>query len=68
MVGHSQLHLVNETHCHPFVKDRSKAKMILSWADLGDLVIKRVFETGLGSRHAVMTRLLIEQPRLHRVC
>ena len=38
---------------HPFVKDRSQAKINLSWADLGDLVIKHVFETGLGSRHAV---------------
>ena len=31
-----------------FVKDRSKAKLNLSWADPGDLVIKRYFETGLG--------------------
>ena len=35
------------------VKDWSKARQNLSWADPGDLVMKRYFETGLGSRHAL---------------
>ena len=35
-----------------FEKDRNQAKLNLSWADPGDLVIKRYFETGLGSRLA----------------
>ena len=39
------------------MKDRSSATLNLSWAGLGDLVIKRYFETGLGSRQALsMTR------------
>ena len=35
------------------MKDQSKAKLNLGWADPGDLEKKRYFETGLGSRHAL---------------
>ena len=43
-----------------FVKERFKANLNLSWADPGDLDMKSYFETGLGSRHALMTVIEIK--------
>ena len=39
---------------HAFVKVCSSAELNLSWAGPGDLVIKRIFETGSESRQALL--------------
>ena len=41
---------------HAFVKVRSSAELNLSWAGPGDLVKKRIFETGSESRQALVNR------------
>ena len=48
--GQPWLDLVNQTHFLNYC-ERSESKLNLSWADHGDLVIKRYFETGPGYRH-----------------
>ena len=53
-VGQPKLHLVNQTHFSKVCERLELGKTEFKLGDPGDLYIKHYFETGLGSRHALV--------------